>query len=251
MADPARNAALFFTPDAYDPAGCGLNGRRMAGQSFLRGFVRNADVDAFVTVTNRSSEREQFAKIIAGESAPGKARPVRGVLMHNLRAMREIGTLYYPTPGLGHLLWARMAAGQTAYALCGITHTISTAPVMTQFFDLVTQPSEPWDAIICTSRAVKSAIEHQVGLALDYHARRFGRRPEFRPMLPVLPLGINCDDFQPAPTDGPALRKTLGIPAGDVVALVLSRMSMTEKFNPIPLYLALAEAAAQVPQCAI
>ena len=41
------NAALLFHPDAYDTSGPQLMGRHSAGESFMRGFLRYADVDRF------------------------------------------------------------------------------------------------------------------------------------------------------------------------------------------------------------
>ncbi|GAB1363213.1 hypothetical protein MASR1M32_24490 [Rhodobacter sp.] len=37
MTAPA-NAAIWYAPDGYDPGAKGINGRRVAGESFLRGF---------------------------------------------------------------------------------------------------------------------------------------------------------------------------------------------------------------------
>lgn len=37
MPDPKRNAAIYYLEDGFNPQK-GLNGRRMAGQSFLKGF---------------------------------------------------------------------------------------------------------------------------------------------------------------------------------------------------------------------
>ena len=39
------NAAIFFHPDAYDTTGAQLMGRHSAGESFLRGFLRHAQID--------------------------------------------------------------------------------------------------------------------------------------------------------------------------------------------------------------
>ena len=44
MPDPKRNAAIYYLEDGFNPQE-GLNGRRMAGQSFLKGFFDHADVD--------------------------------------------------------------------------------------------------------------------------------------------------------------------------------------------------------------
>ncbi|QPI85506.1 hypothetical protein I3V23_00335 [Rhodobacterales bacterium HKCCA1288] len=52
MADPDRNAALYALSDGYDVAGKGINGRRVAGQSFLQGYFRHADVDQVVSVSD-------------------------------------------------------------------------------------------------------------------------------------------------------------------------------------------------------
>jgi hypothetical protein len=43
-----RNAAIWYAQDGFDPGSKGINGRRVAGESFLKGFLRHADVDEFV-----------------------------------------------------------------------------------------------------------------------------------------------------------------------------------------------------------
>jgi len=49
MPDPKRNAAIYYLEDGFNPPK-GLNGRRMAGQSFLKGFFDHADVDEFIAM---------------------------------------------------------------------------------------------------------------------------------------------------------------------------------------------------------
>ena len=41
MPDAKRNAAIYYIEDGFDPQK-GLNGRRIAGQSFLKGFFDHA-----------------------------------------------------------------------------------------------------------------------------------------------------------------------------------------------------------------
>ena len=45
MIKPERNAAIWYAQDGFDPAAKGINGRRVADESFLKGFLRHADVD--------------------------------------------------------------------------------------------------------------------------------------------------------------------------------------------------------------
>ena len=42
------NAALYLHPGGYDTSGPSLLGRLSAGESFLRGYLRHADVDRYV-----------------------------------------------------------------------------------------------------------------------------------------------------------------------------------------------------------
>ena len=43
-----QNAALFFHPNGFDTTTGRLLGRHSAGESFLRGFVRHAEIDELV-----------------------------------------------------------------------------------------------------------------------------------------------------------------------------------------------------------
>ena len=62
MPDPKRNAAIYYLEDGFNPQN-GLNGRRMAGQSFLKGFFDHADVDEFIAISNNKKRLETFVQI--------------------------------------------------------------------------------------------------------------------------------------------------------------------------------------------
>ena len=63
---------------------------------------------------------------------------------------------------MGAHAWPRRRAGQRVFSLCGITHTVSTRRIMEGLFDTITGPTEEWDAIICTSKAVHSVVDTQL-----------------------------------------------------------------------------------------
>ena len=65
--DPSRNAGIYFAADGYDPKAKGINGRRVAGESFIRGFFRHADVAEFVSLAPKGSDQELFAQFAAEE----------------------------------------------------------------------------------------------------------------------------------------------------------------------------------------
>jgi glycosyltransferase involved in cell wall biosynthesis len=117
---------------------------------------------------------------------------------------------------------------------------------MQGILDLRAAPQAEWDAIICTSKAVHASILHNMNEADAHLLQRFGRVPA-RPQLPVIPLGITCDDFSADPAAGADLRKRMGWGAGDIVITTLSRLLPYGKFDPGPLFIALREAQARLP----
>lgn len=239
-----RNAAIWFAPDGFDPAK-GVNGRRMAGDSFIRGFFRHAVLDEVVGLTHGVGDGKAFAQLAAD---CGVTRPVRTVRLEDARSVAPLGTVYFSGPNFAPETWRRELWGVTRYSICGITHTISTKAVMEGFWHLRASPQAEWDAVICTSRAVHAALTTQFDLIDAHLSRRFGGPLPPRPQMPVLPLGIDCADFAPDPAAGAALRQKLGIAAQDVVAVIVARMSPHEKFDPLPVYRALQLAQAGTGQ---
>src|SRR3989344_7531412 len=71
------NAAIYFHTDGYDTSGKRLLGRHSAGESFLRGFLRHADVDRFDFWNVGARPTEELDALIARIEPP--ARPVRRV----------------------------------------------------------------------------------------------------------------------------------------------------------------------------
>ena len=241
----AANAAIWYAPDGYDPKTKGINGRRVAGESFLRGFFAHADVDEFVCLTNGPSDERHFRDFAA---RVGVSRPVRGVRLEDPDRIAPVGVINYPAPILGKECWRRAPFGAAAYALCGITHTTATAAVMQGMVDLRSAPQMPWDAVICTSRAVQRSMLTQMEMTDEFLASRFGLGTESlppRPLMPVMPLGVNTADFVPDPAAGQALRARLGIASDEIACAIIARLSVHEKFDPLPLYLALARAQKQ------
>jgi glycosyltransferase involved in cell wall biosynthesis len=241
---PATNAAIWFSTDGYDPKAKGINGRRVAGESFLRGFFAHAEVPEFVSLAHTQADHAAFAQLARDQ---GVARPVRAVRLDQPAALAPIEVVSYPAPITSLECWRRAPHGAAAWALCGITHTTATRNVMQTVFDLRSAPQMPWDAMICTSRAVQASIRRLMELAEVHLAQRFpGAALPARPLLPVIPLGITCADFQPDPALGQSLRDRIGAGPGDVVAVTIARLTPDEKFDPLPLFLALETAAAKV-----
>ncbi len=241
---PATNAAIWFNSDGYDPAREGINGRRVAGESFLRGFFAHGDVAEFVSIAHNQTDHAAFAQTA---KAVGVTQPLRAVRLDVPTGMAPVEVLYYPAPVPAAECWRRAPHGAAAWALCGITHTTATKNVMQTVFDLRAAPQMPWDAVICTSHAVQASIRRLMELAEAHLAQRFTGAPlPARPLVPVIPLGVTCDDFAPDPALGKGMRERIGAAPGDFVAVTIARLTPDEKFDPLPLFLAMQLAAAEV-----
>lgn len=241
--EPA-NAAIFYASDGYRPGDKGINGRRVAGESFLKGFLKHGVVDEFVVVTKSSTEAAEVGDLMK-QVRPGKN--LRAVGLVRPQGMAPAEVLYYPAANIAPEAWRRADHGSSSWAICGLTHTTSTPGIMQGFFDLRMAPVMEWDAVICTSRAVQASVLTQMDL-IDNHIRhRFRAEPPPRPMFPVIPLGVHVAEFARNEAARAALRARLGAAETDVVFSTIARLSPHEKFDPIPIYLSMQAAARELP----
>ncbi|CAN7560592.1 glycosyltransferase family 4 protein [Phenylobacterium sp. LjRoot225] len=233
------NAALYFHPDAYDTTGARLMGRHSAGESFLRGFLRHGQVDA---VHLWNVNRRPIAEVMA---MVRRIHPnERALTWHaSRRRLGEVGVLNMPVPGIAGEAWARRPLGEQSYAICGITHTTATAAIMQNVSDLLLSPLQDYDALICTSEAVRASVETQLDGVRSYLAQEYGPRRRPEPQRVTIPLGINVEDFATTAEHRKAWREKLGIPEDAVVALYVGRFSARAKMNPALMAIALEQAA--------
>ena len=92
---PATNAAIWYAADGYDPTKKGINGRRVAGESFLRGFFAHGDVGEFVSFAHSQPDHAAFADLAR---AAGVTRPLRAVRLDAPKALAPVEVVFYPAP---------------------------------------------------------------------------------------------------------------------------------------------------------
>ncbi|MBS1301863.1 glycosyltransferase family 4 protein [Loktanella sp. SALINAS62] len=231
--------AIFFHADAIESKGKELVGRRSAGQSFLRGFLQHVPGDtvhALVETPHAGKVFETVARDL------GETRPVSSIALNSGADFSGPGTIFFPGPGYMQAAWQRQGLGMASCSLVGITHTVSTRRVMEGMHRLLSEPVQNWDAIICTSRAVHGVVQRQMTEERAFLLDRFGGTRVPMPQLPVIPLGIQADDF--ARRDGARQAMRARYDAGDgFVVMTMGRLTSVEKANPVPLYLALEQLA--------
>src|SRR5436853_159558 len=242
---PRPNAAIYYALDAYDTSRPHLMGRHSAGEGFLRGFVRHGGADRLYCYARHAGDAEDFAKRV---QTYGATVPITWIPFADPQRLAEPGCLFYPTVGVDELAWRRRRHDQRAYSVVGITHTIVSGAVMEVIANWLIAPVQPWDAVICTSKAVRDAVDTVIEAQTAYLQARLGGpvRPSL-PQLPVIPLGVDCDAYRPVPALRADWRQRLGIGDADVAVLFLGRLSFHGKAHPVPMYRGLQQALSRQP----
>lgn len=237
------SAAIFLHPEAFDTTGQRLMGRHSAGESFLRGLLRHGTGEHLYAY-NAADRPQVELQALIDRIQPG-SKPAKWIGMRRLTELSVPGCLYCPSPELPRLAWTRQPFGDDRYSICGITHTTASQTAMDVIADMATAPVQPWDGLICTSRAVRASVDLQMEAVRENLTERLGATKFPKPQLTTIPLGVNAADFEPSAAHRQDWREKLDIPQDAVVALYVGRFSASAKMNPAMMAMALEAAAAK------
>jgi glycosyltransferase involved in cell wall biosynthesis len=237
------HAAIQYSRESFDlRSGGDVMGRRVAGETFLKAWIAHGEPDPLTAWVHSAADGSHFREHARELGATGELAVAS---VNNFAPLEAAGALWLADPGLGARAWERRWFRQDAWSLIGITHTISSDRAFDRIADLLTAPIQPWDALICTSRAVRKVVQTLFEQQAQYLRARIGATACTGPELPVIPLGVDCASLAPDPAARARWRTELGIAEGDVAILQFGRISFHLKAHPLPLMLAMQRAAAQ------
>jgi glycosyltransferase involved in cell wall biosynthesis len=237
------SAAIYYVPEGYSIRGEQLMGINVASEGVLRGLARYGNLSRLEALCESPASGKAFIDTVAA-CAPDLA--TGWISTGEIERVAPLGTLLLPGPGLGEYGWMRRRIGAAAFSLCGVTHTTATPRALDALTDLLVAPVESWDAVICTSSSVQTMIARLLESQSEYLSERFGQTPATRPQLPVIPLGVDASEFEPAPGECETARRALGLADGEVALLYAGRLDPVTKSHPVPLFLAAAMARARL-----
>ncbi len=238
----SKNAAIFYAPDGYRTSGKKLMGRQAAGEGFLKAFIQTAEVDTFACYSALESEFKYFCSQASQWLGANHGKKLKWIPHAAHNHLEDVGCLYYPAPGVGNLAWRRRFHNQRAYSICGVTHTTASSGVMDSLGEFLTSPVQPWDALICTSYSVKKMVEVLLDDYGNFLEQRIGSKPDIPLQLPIIPLGVDCEQFnQNIDANRARFRKEINADDDAIVVLFVGRLSYHAKAHPLPMYMALEE----------
>ena len=167
--------------------------------------------------------------------------------LFHMEAAVQAGTLLRGQPYLSALAWERAhRLSHQAFSLVGVIHTLAPPKVRELIGEVLTAPVQPWDALICTSPAVRECLDGLLDRWQEHLSLRFGGTRSPRPQLPLIPLGVDQSNLLLQRSDLRSrsfLRRQLCLSESDVLVLWLGRLSYFEKAYPQGMFIALQKAA--------
>ncbi|MBX3484787.1 glycosyltransferase [Phenylobacterium sp.] len=234
-------AVIRAEPDAYDMAKVELMGRQSAGNGFLRAAVEGRGAHPIYGFAPVSASADGFRAMVRGIDSTAAFEFIPALQLERVAA---VGVLYLADITVATHARLRQRVGLSSFSLCGVTHTTASTTAMDEIVGLLREPVAPWDALICTSTSVIETVRRLHELERDYQRWRYGRDVRGEPpQLPLIPLGVHCDDYAFDEAAREAGRRALGLQPDEVAALFIGRLVFHAKAHPYPMFRGLQAAA--------
>ncbi|GAB5442587.1 MAG: hypothetical protein Fues2KO_29360 [Fuerstiella sp.] len=250
--------ALYYEPSGYvestsvsaskGPGPAGLMGRQVAGREFLNAYLQHGSWSELVALTAGVSAKEELSRFcIDHPSSAQRQRRLKTIAAADFHSQFLVdppaSVLHFPNPADPSYAWARQRRPH-ALAFSGVTHTLCSQRAVEVLRGLVTDPWEPYDRLICTSRAVQRMVTTIVSNFSDYLKDRFGGDPKPRIQLETIPLGVDTQRFHPATSEERRIaRQRFRIQSDEIAVLFVGRLSHHAKAHPFPMFHACQQAA--------
>jgi glycosyltransferase involved in cell wall biosynthesis len=196
------------------------SGSREVRESFLRGLLRCSEIPR-VLILSSNRNASEWRAILKQSNASCDAAVVTLDSLLDTKAGDDIVLTPMQTD-LTSSIYLRQMMRRPAWPIVGMTHDLSH-PI---FFNslLLAQISgvRAGDAIVCCSRAAKSALEQ-----LSAHARLLANLPDERLAFPVIAHGIDLDRC--TKSDRKEARRKLSMPSDALFFLYFGRIGRGSK----------------------
>ncbi|MBV9576411.1 MAG: glycosyltransferase family 4 protein, partial [Gammaproteobacteria bacterium] len=240
--------SLYYRPSDYDASMSRIYGRVSANANLLSGLIQYGRRPSLSFYVEENAHFEDIKQRFKWSLQAAK-KIIQPIFHGDVFSLKQASLYVSTDPMLAQSAWVRSVLAPTAYSLCGLTHSISSYLLLEEIAKLILAPIMPWDTIICTSHAVKNALEILLQQWVEYLKKYRQLDYQFPLQLPVIPLGIHVNEvscLEKKEYLRKKFRATWNIKANDFVVLFYGRLSYYEKSHPAAMYLVLEELAKRI-----
>tara|TARA_Y100001936_G_C16090299_1_gene685489 strand:+ start:4310 stop:6010 length:1701 start_codon:yes stop_codon:yes gene_type:complete len=232
--------SIYYDDEGYDIKGNRIMGRQAAGWSFLQALIKD-DPKRISAYIKNQDQKELLLNKVKPLVKKDQKLEVDFIPYNQPFKSQPYGGIFLPGPGINDFASKRSIHGHDSYSLVGITHTTASHAVMSGISNIIMSDIMPWDAIICTSNCVLDTVEKIIDHRYQRLKSKFNiSKPEL-PLLPVIPLGLDVDEFNYSKDFKKKSRLSLDINDEDIVIAYVGRLSFHAKAHHLPMYLAIEE----------
>ncbi|UUX49984.1 glycosyltransferase family 4 protein [Nisaea acidiphila] len=247
MTDALAPVSIFVAGSSGFGVGANPFGKDIANIGLFRAIARYSRAEGALNFVDFNTMPEEVLRSGLSDGKP-LARKVTRSPLFDLDTLERSGCLLRGSADISDLAWTRRSRSDRAFSIVGLVHTLAPPGIREYVARCAISPIQPWDALICTSPAVKQGLEQMFGELNEFAAARLGVEAARSPMphLPVIPLGVDAGTIEAnlAVTGGrDAARAALSITEDEVVVLWVGRLSFYEKARPSPMFQAVEAAA--------
>jgi len=231
------NVGLYLDWSDPDPDEDGVFGRDVAVEGFCEALLRYSSPGKIrlfrnspvLSVGSDGSDRLQSMALSGVDPVFSEIRKLKADFeSHPFSVWHDMdGNLQS-----AHDLRARYSS--RLYPITATPHVFSYATLGHSWvLRMLLQPGYSCDAMICPTRAAKSAFTNLVDGVRDSLAQSHDLKLEFEPRTDIIPLGLDTELFRPRPKH--PIRKKLNLPKEVLILLWVGRLSPLDKADLLPL----------------
>jgi glycosyltransferase involved in cell wall biosynthesis len=220
---------IHVLPPSGDATAAPIYGRAVAIADTVRALCCHAAAHELVLLQGTGGESPAW---------PAELRPLAGnahLSLLPLSSLKQpsgldrLDAFHDPDRAFDEALALRARYAARWVPITATLHVASYAQSFSQvLLPALLQEAGPCDALVCTSRALRRAVEELLAAAAERLARRLAApAPQARFQLPVIPFGVDTERFRPR--DRSQARRALGWREQGRVLLWLGRISVRDK----------------------
>jgi alpha-maltose-1-phosphate synthase len=232
--------AIAYRPEAFDIQREQIFGRRVANDGFLKAFARSGENAIVYGYCDNQLDYEHMSAKLSASSPISRTVFIPRSVPEGLAVP---GALFWSAPDISLETRRRAVCNSTGWSLIGLTHSLAGTDTLSAIESYLIEPVQEFDALVCTSLAARKAVETILEEKADYLSHRLGMRPKYLLQLPIIPLGVDVNQFKPDESKRQTTRTKLGLRETDVAILLAGRFDERTKGHHLPILMAVAKAA--------